>query len=141
MASDGPVKLPAHLRKPTGGTDQCRLRRRKGLAVVQCPAEMVWVDAHHKPAAFKLAGFCCRFKIAAVQKHGAVAQACILPGISVAQYDKGIVLMAGGAPDTAYALDAGMQSSPVQAAFHEMMAVKGNEIQVGAYKVQTERYI
>ena len=46
--------------------------------------------------------------------------------------------MAGGAPYTADALYAGAQRGPVQAAFHQMMAVEGDQIHIGAQKVQAK---
>jgi hypothetical protein len=135
---DGPVELAAHLPEAAGRADQSRLRRGERLAGGQGVAEVVGVNAQNQAGVFKLAALHTRLEIAAIEQHSPVADAVVFVRVLVAEDHKGVVLVAGGAPDAAHALDPGAQRGPVQAALHDVAAVKGDEVQVGTGKVQTQ---
>ena len=61
-----------------------------------------------------------------------------LVSMGLAQHDKGVVLVAGDAPDAAHRLNAGAQRSAVQTPLLYMASVKGDKIQLGAGKVQAQ---
>ena len=135
---DGTMELPAHLTKSLLRADHGCLRSGKDLAGLQSPAEVEGVDAQSQAGIFKLGPLCRGLEVSAVYQSGPIAGAVFLVSMGLAQHDKGVVLMAGDAPDAAHRLNAGAQRSAVQASFFYMAAVKGDEIQLGAGKVQAQ---
>ncbi len=138
VLADGPVELAAHLPKALGGENHCRLRGGEGLAGGQGPAEVERMDAQGQAVVFQLGALHRRPEVTAVQQCGPHAKAVLLPGVLLAEDDEGVVMVAGGAPDTAHALDAGTQGGAVQAALHGMAAVKGDKVQVPPVEIQAE---
>ena len=135
---DGPVVLPAHLAQAAGRTDKRTLGGSEALAGLQGPAELVGIDSHNQPGIVILTGLHLGLEIAAVQQQGSIAQAIVLVGAVIAEDDKGVVLVAGGAPDAAHPLGSGAQGSPVGGALHQVAAVEGDQIHVSPEKIETQ---
>ncbi len=138
VGPDSPVEPAAHGPKTLAGADQRGLRGGEGGPRVQRPAEVIGMDAQNQTAAFKLAALRRRLEVAAVEEHGPITQAVFLPGIPPAQDGKGIVLVAGGTPDTAHALYAGAQGGPAGTALHHMPPVEGDKVPVSPRQIQAE---
>ena len=135
---DGPVELAAHLAKAAGGADQGRLRGGKGLAGGQRPAEMVGVDPQKQTVVLQLGALRRGQEVAAVYQRGPIAQAVILARPVLAEHHKGVVVVAGGAPDALHTLNALAQRGPVGAPLHHVAAVEGDEVIVAAQEVQAQ---
>ncbi len=139
VVPDASMELPAHLSKAGRRTNQGRFRSRKAFSGLKRPTELAGTDTHDQARILKLIQLCCRLEIAAVQQHSAIAQTMVLICVSVAQDNKGVMLMAGSSPGAVHALNARVQMGAARTTLHDMSAVKCDHIQIGADKVQAQR--
>ncbi len=130
MSSNGTMILPAHLSESVGRTDHGGFRRSECSAWLQCPAEMIRMNSHNQTTVLILAALYSRFKITAVQQHGAIAYTCILIRILVTKNHKRIVLVAGCPAHTACTLYSGAKRPSVHTPFHQVMPVERDHVQI-----------
>ncbi len=81
------------------------LRAFEGFAGFHLVDELFWMYAHHKAELVVLVKLCLGKEVAAVHEGESVAFPEIFGGISVAEYDKWILLVAGGAAHAADGVD------------------------------------
>ena len=136
----GPVEAVGHGGEAVGGADEGRLRGGEALPGPQGPAEVVGVDAHDQPGVLELTALHGGQEAPAVEQGRAEAEAVVLPGVPFAEDHEGVVLVAGGPPDTAHALHPRPQGGPGEGSLPDVPAVKGEEVQVGAAKVQAQAH-
>ena len=132
------VQPVAQDRKPLLGTAEDRLRGGKAPAGGQGPAEVPGMNAQREADMFKLGPLRRRLEIAAVEETGGAAESVVLSGAALTEDDKRIVLVAGPSPDAAHAPHAGKQGPTVWASFQNMLAVKGDEVQILPLEVQAQ---
>ena len=99
---------------------------------------MEGVDAQSQAGVLKLGPLYRSLEVSAVYQSGPIAGAVFLVSMGLAQHDKGVVLMAGDAPDAAHRLNAGAQRRAVQSPLFYMASVKGDEIQLSAGEIQAQ---
>ncbi len=138
MLPDGAVEAAAHRAKAAGRADERRLGGGELLAGGEGPAEMGRVDAEGQAGVLVLAALGRRLKVAAVEQHRAVTQAALLLRAMLAEDHKGVVLVAGRAAGAADALHTGAQGRALGGALAQVMAIEGDEVEVGAGKIQAE---
>ena len=96
------------------------------------------MDAQSQAGVLKLGPLYRSLEVSAVYQSGPIAGAVFLVSMGLAQHDKGVVLVAGDAPDAAHRLNAGAQRSAVQSPLLYMASVKGDKIQLSAGEIQAQ---
>ena len=96
------------------------------------------MDAYEQPGVVELTVLHLGGKVSAVQQRRAVTETGILPGGTLAEHDKGVILVAGHAPYAAHTLDAVADLRPAHVPLPDMPAIEGDEIQVRAVQVPVQ---
>lgn len=135
MAADGVVEIAAHGPKARRAVTEGGLGGDKALPGGQGPAEMIGFNAQGQPHA-GAGQLRLNAEVPAVNQQRTPAAARRLGGIGGADHGGGVVEVGGDAAHAVDHLHAGAQGGAVGGALSRPLAVKGDEVQVLAAKVQ-----
>ena len=130
----GPVESvegAAHSAESLAAVDHYRLRRLEALALLQLPAEVLGINAHHDPGQIEGRYFCLREEIAAVKKAEAVYFALFLCRSGSHERKERILFRAAGCADKALdRLDAHLQFALLHIPLSGPCACEGDHSEV-----------
>ena len=137
IVPESPVINMGQLFKTAVAVHHGRFRSPETLSRFQFKGEVLRMDPHQYSRLIKLILLRLGKEIPAVEEGKSITISLRLGCISVRKHDKGIVLMAGGAPQASHRLNAMMNGSSGKLPFHLVFSVKCDPVVVSIGLIQT----